>query len=66
MTTDINALFDKNPLEYAADGSDRKAIIAYMREARERFNQGIKNAGSEKVPKAPKEVKKLDLKDLGL
>lgn len=62
--TDINALFDKNPLEYTKTDIDE--IISYMREARTRFNQGVKSAGSEKAAKPPKEVKALDLSALGL
>lgn len=62
--TDINALFDKNPLEFTKE--DISEIIAYMREARTKFNQGAKSAGSEKIAKPPKEVKPLDLSSLGL
>jgi hypothetical protein len=64
MSTDMDELFSRDPLGYSKQ--DREEIIRYMREARERMLQGDKKAGSAKTAAKPKEVKDIDLGELGL
>jgi hypothetical protein len=62
--TDFDELFDRDPLSYSKQ--DREAVVRYMREARERMLQGDKKAGGVKAAAKPKEVKEIDLGELGL
>jgi hypothetical protein len=64
VTTDINELFDRDPLSFTKETGEVAAIIAYLREARTKYNQGSKQAGSEKATPKPKEVKNLSLDEL--
>jgi hypothetical protein len=64
MTTDINELFDRDPLSFTKEGGEVASIIAYLRERRTQFNQGAKQAGSEKATPKVKEIKPLSLEQL--
>jgi hypothetical protein len=61
MPTDINELFDRNPLELTK--ADLAEIIRVLRERRQQHILGVKSAGS---MKPDKEKKPIDLSTLDL
>lgn len=57
MTSDLNDIFEIDPLELTIDDPRLEKLIAGMREQRVRFNQGDIRAGTNK-PKPPKGLTK--------
>jgi hypothetical protein len=59
MSTDIQELFDRDPLKLTKD--DLATIIRTLRERRQQYVAGVKGAGSMKEKPKPIDLKALDL-----
>lgn len=65
--SDIQELFDRDPLTFTKEGQEVEQIISYLREQRQKHMQGVRGAGSMKAPKEVKAPSKpVSLDDLGL
>lgn len=50
--TDINELFQRDPLTFTKEGGEIKAMVAKMRESRSQFSLGSMKAGKVAAPKS--------------
>ena len=58
--SELNDLFEEDPLELVKDQSKLRAVIAAMRDMRYKFNLGDTRAGSMKPKAKPKALKNMD------
>ena len=61
--SDLNAIFDMDPLDLTKDDPKLEIVIDGYRAKRDQYNLGITNAGRVTKPK-PAQVKGLDIDDI--